>query len=274
MSRTDTADAQARVTLEVRDGIAYVTMNRPDKINGLDFAMFDALVATARRIRRDRSIRAVILQGAGRGFCAGLDVGSVMRQRGRMLGSFFKWGVKKTNLYQEACWCWRKLPVPVIAVVHGICYGGGMQIALAADYRIVTPDADCSIMEAKWGLVPDMTGSVTLRELMPIDLAKRLTMTGERFSGEQARAYGLMSEVSETPLQSAEALAQQIASRSPDSVAYAKALFQRSWTRSERMAFRVESALQLRLMLGGNHREAIAANVKKRAPNFKPRSVA
>lgn len=262
-----------RVIVDVRDGIAYVTMNRPDKLNGLDFAMFDGLVDAARRIRRDRSVRAVILQGAGRGFCAGLDFGSVMTQRGRMMRSFFKWGVKKTNLYQEACWCWRELPVPVIAVVQGICYGGGMQIALAADMRIVAPDADCSIMEAKWGLVPDMSGSVTLRELLPMDLAMRLTMTGERFSGAQAQAWGLMSECSDTPLQRAEALASQIAARSPDSVAYTKALFHRSWSVGERRAFRIESALQLRLMLGRNHREAVSANMQKRPPQFSPRTV-
>lgn len=262
---------QQRVIVDIRDDLAFVTLNRPDKLNGLDLAMFDALVRAARRLRRMRSVRAVILHGAGRAFCAGLDFAAVSRQRGRMMRSFVKWGFSKTNLYQEVCWCWRELPVPVIAAVHGVCYGGGMQIALGADFRIATPDADCSIMEAKWGLIPDMSGSVTLRELVPMDVAKRLTMTGERFSGEQALAYGLVSQVADDPLAAAEALARQIATRSPDSVAATKALFHRSWSASVRRAFRIESALQLRLMLGANHREAVRANMEKREPRFGPR---
>lgn len=265
---------EPRVRVEVKDGIAAVTMNRPDKLNGLDFAMFEGLIAAAKQARRNPLVRVVILRGEGRGFCAGLDFGSVMKQRGRMMRSFIKWGFTKTNLYQEAGWCWRELPVPVIAVVHGACYGGGLQIALAADIRIATPDADLSIMEARWGLVPDMSGSVTLRELLPMDLALKLTMTGERFSGVQAKAYGLVTEVADDPLAAAEALARQIATRSPDAVAATKALFQRSWTVSERKAFRIESALQLRLLLGRNHKEAVRANSEKRAPQFAPRSVA
>ncbi|MFA5939343.1 MAG: crotonase/enoyl-CoA hydratase family protein [Sinimarinibacterium sp.] len=265
---------ESRVLVEVRDGIATVTMNRPDKINGLDYEMFVGLVDAARRIERDRSVRVVILHGAGRGFCSGLDFKSWGQQRGRMMRSFIKWGFSKTNLYQRAAWCWRDLPVPVIAVVHGACYGGGLQIALGADFRIAAPDADLSIMEAKWGLIPDMSGSVSLRELLPMDQAMRLTMTGERFGGQRAKELGLVTEVADDPLAAAQALAQQIAARSPDALALTKALFHSSWTVSERRAFRIESALQLKLLLGRNHKEAIRANTAKRAPEFAPRSVA
>lgn len=261
-----------RVRIDRHDSIAEVVMNRPDAINGLDYEMFTGLVGAARALGRDRSVRAVILRGEGRGFCAGLDFKSWGRQRGRMLRSFMKWGVKKTNLYQEAGYCWRRLPVPVIAVVHGACYGGGMQIALGADFRFAAPDADLSIMEAKWGLIPDMSGSVTLRELLPMDQAMRLTMTGERFSGTRAKALGLVTEVSDDPL-AARALAAEIATRSPDAVALSKRLFHSSWTVSERRAFRVESALQLKLLLGANHKEAVKANMEKRAPRFAARSV-
>ncbi|MEQ1440186.1 crotonase/enoyl-CoA hydratase family protein [Fontimonas sp. SYSU GA230001] len=264
---------EPRVLVEVRDGIATVTMNRPDKINGLDYEMFVGLVDAARRIRRDRSVRAVILRGAGRGFCAGLDFKSWGRQRGRMMRSFIKWGFAKTNLYQRAAWCWRELPVPVIAVVHGACYGGGLQIALGADFRIATPDADLSVMEAKWGLIPDMSGSVSLRELLPMDQALRLTMTGERFSGLRANELGLVTEIADDPLSAAQALARQLATRSPDALALTKALFHRSWTASERRAFRIESALQLRLLLGDNHKEAVRANMDQRPPVFAPRRV-
>lgn len=262
-----------RVRLEVREHIAYVTMNRPDKMNGLDFPMFDALVATAKRIRADRSIRVVILRGEGRGFCAGLDFGAVLNERPKMMRSFFKWGVKKTNLYQEAGWCWRELPVPVIAVVHGVCFGGGLQIALGADFRIATPDAQLSVMEAKWGLIPDMSGSVSLRELLPMDLAKRLTMTAEVFDGRKALEYGLVTEVADDPLPVAEALARELALRSPDAIAATKQLFHRSWTAGERWAFRIESALQLRLLLGANHREALRAGRAKQAPRFRERTL-
>ncbi|SFF50717.1 Enoyl-CoA hydratase/carnithine racemase [Fontimonas thermophila] len=264
---------QARVRVEVEDGVATVTMDRPDKLNGLDYAMFAGLVDAARRIGRDRAVRAVVLHGAGRGFCAGLDFKSWGEQRLRMLHSFMKWGVKKTNLYQEAAYGWRRLPVPVIAAIHGVCYGGGLQIALAADIRIAAPDAELSIMEAKWGLIPDMTGSITLRDLLPMDQALKLTMTAERFSGLRARELGLVTEVADDPLGAAQALARAIAARSPDAVALAKRLFQQSWHASERRALRIESALQLKLLLGRNHREAVRANMEKRPPRFAPRSV-
>lgn len=264
---------EQRVLLDVNDGIATVTMNRPDKLNGLDYEMFVGLVAAAKRIRKDRSVRVVILRGEGRGFCAGLDFKSWGQHRGRMLRSFIKWGFAKTNLYQNAGWCWRELPVPVIAVLHGVCYGGGLQIALAADMRIAAPDADLSIMEAKWGLIPDMSGSVSLRELLPMDQAMRLTMTGERFSGARAAELGLVTEVSADPLAAAQALAREIAARSPDAVAMTKRLFRTSWMASVRKAFRIESALQLKLLFGRNHREAVKANAEKRAPAFTTRSV-
>ncbi len=263
-----------RVRIDVNNGVAEVVMTRTDKLNGLDYEMFVALVDAAKQVRADRSIRVVILRADGRGFCSGLDFKSWGKQRGRMMRSFMKWGVKKTNLYQEAGWCWRRLPVPVIAVIHGVCYGGGLQIALGADMRVAAPDADMSIMEAKWGLIPDMSGSVTLRELLPMDVAMRLTMTGERFDGRRAKELGLVTEVADDPLAVARALATEIAGRSPDAVALTKQLFHRSWLASERRAFRIESALQLKLLLGRNHKEAVRANMEKRDPQFTPRSLA
>lgn len=261
-----------RVKLEVRNEIAYVTLNRADKMNGLDFAMFDALVATAKTVRQDKSVRAVILQGDGKAFCTGLDFKEVGKQPLRMLTAFLKYG-KTTNLYQEACWCWRELPVPVLAVIHGYCYGGGMQLALAADFRFTTPDCEFSIMEAKWGLIPDMSGSVTLRELLPMDVAKELTMTARLFNGTEAKALNLVTHVSENPLAAAEALAAEIKTRSPDSVAFTKALFHQTWHLSPRGAFAVESRLQRILLLGKNHKITRQAAAAKQAPQFVERSV-
>ncbi len=261
-----------RVRVEIRDQLAYVTMTRADKYNGLDLDMLEALVAAAKQVRADKSVRAVILSGEGKVFCAGLDFASVAKQPMRMLRAFLKYGVKSTNLFQEVAWCWRELPVPVIAVLQGRCYGGGLQIALAADFRFATPDCDFSIMEAKWGLIPDMSGTVTLRELMPIDQVKRLTMTAETFNGEQAKAFNLVTELSADPMAAAEALAAQLKARSPDSVAASKSLFQQTWNATVNAAFAVESRIQRKLLMGKNHAIARKANFAKEQPQFLART--
>jgi enoyl-CoA hydratase/carnithine racemase len=263
-----------RVLLDVQDAVAYVTLNRPDKRNGLDLPMFHALVDVARRIRADRAVRAVIIAGAGPAFCAGLDFAAVGRTSAltRARG-FAKLPGQATNLFQEACWAWRTLPVPVIAVLHGHCFGGGLQLALAADFRFATPDCELSVMEGKWGLIPDMTGSVTLRELVPMDVAKRLTMTAEVFDGEQALRYGLVTGVADEPLKEAEALAEQLIARSPDAVALSKRLFATTWTRAPRWAFWTESVLQARLMRGANHKIARRAALARERPAHLERTV-
>lgn len=263
-----------RVAVEVRDQLAYVTLNRPDQLNGLDFPMFRALVDTAKAIDEDRDVRVVILQGAGKAFCAGLDFGAFGKESALAKArAFAKLPGRETNLFQQACWVWRGLPVPVIAVTHGYCYGGGLQLALAADFRFTTPGCEFSVLEAKWGLIPDMTGSVTLRELLPIDLAKRLTMTAEVFTGLTAKEYGLVTGVAEEPLKEAEALAAQLIERSPDAVAYTKRLFHETWTRSPRWALWTESVLQGRLLTGANHKIARAAGAAKARPRWARRQL-
>ncbi|KAA0021079.1 crotonase/enoyl-CoA hydratase family protein [Antrihabitans cavernicola] len=262
-----------RVTLDVIDGIAYATLNRADKLNALDMPMLQALASVPGRIAEDRTIRAVILQGDGTAFCSGLDFASIGKDQVAQVRGFAKLPVQTTNLYQKACWAWRELPVPVIAVLRGFCFGGGLQLALAADFRISTPDCELSVMEGKWGLIPDMTGSVTLRELVPIDVAKRLTMTAEVFDGTRAKELGLVTEVSSDPLAAAKALAAQICTRSPDSVALTKRLFHDTWTSSPRSAFWTESQLQLRLILGKNHKIARAAGKAKEIPKWVTRSL-
>jgi enoyl-CoA hydratase/carnithine racemase len=256
-----------RVLLEIRDSVAYVTLNRADKYNGLDLAMLRSLVEVAGRVRAERDVRAVILAGDGPAFCAGLDFGSVGKDpRGFLLAALKAPG--GLNLFQRACWAWRELPVPVIAVLHGHCFGGGMQLALAADFRFATPDCELSVMEGKWGLIPDMTGSVTLRELVPMDVAKRLTMTAEVFDARQALDYGLVTGVAEDPQKEAEALAGQLIARSPDAVAMTKKLFHRTWTQRPARAFWTETVLQARLLRSANHRIARAANLAKETPAY------
>ncbi len=246
-----------RVVVERGDGLAHVRLARAEKLNGLDLPMLRGLVDAAREIRRDKSVRAVLLSGEGDAFSAGLDFASVAKQPAAVARAFAKVPrLQKLNLFQRCCWVWRDLPVPVVAALHGRCYGGGLQLALACDFRVASPDCELSVMEAKWGLIPDMTGSVTLRELVPIDVAKRLTMTAEVFSGARALELGLVTEVADDPLAGAEELAREVSARSPDAAGSAKRLFHRSWTASERKAFWVESREQARLLRTDNHRRA------------------
>ncbi|MCH8544307.1 MAG: crotonase/enoyl-CoA hydratase family protein [Alcanivorax sp.] len=268
----DDMQFRERVSLRIDGGIAYVSLNRPKKYNALDLDMLEALMDAARYLRKDRTLRAVIIQGEGKSFCAGLDFATVTRQPRRILRSFFSHlGIRRANLFQQCCWAWRELPLPVIAVTQGHCFGGGLQIALAADFRFSTPDCQFSVMEIKWGLIPDMSGTVSLRELVPLDVAKELAMTGRIFDGQEAKQLNLVTGLSDTPLVEAQQLATQLASRSPDALAATKLLFQRNWVASERTAFRNERRLQMRLMMGKNQRKAMQAALKNEAPEYGPR---
>lgn len=261
-----------RISLHIEDGIAYVSLSRPEKYNGLDLDMLQGLVDAGRFLKKDRTLRAVILQGEGKSFCAGLDFATVTRQPGRILRSFLSHlGIRRANLFQYCCWIWRELPMPVIAVTHGHCFGGGLQIALGADFRFSTPDCQFSVMEIKWGLLPDMSGTASLRELLPMDVAKELAMTGRVFDGREALALHLVTGVSDDPLAQAQALAAELATRSPDALASIKKLFHRNWLASERRAFRNERWLQVGLFMGKNQRRAMQAAMKKEPPVFGPR---
>lgn len=261
-----------RVSVEIDGPLAHVTMTREDRLNGLDLDMLRALIDAAAQVRADESVRAVVLSGAGRSFSAGLDFASVGQDPRRMMLNFLRPPWRSTNLYQEACWAWRRLPVPVLAVVRGHCFGGALQLALGADFRFATPDAQFSVMEAKWGLVPDMSGTVTLRELLPMDVAKRLAMTAEVFDGTKAHELGLVTGLSDDPHAAAVELAEQLATRSPDAVAAAKRLFQRTWHVAPWQAFWLESCYQLRLLLGANHKIARKANAGGKAAEFVKRT--
>ncbi|MCG8517928.1 MAG: crotonase/enoyl-CoA hydratase family protein [Pseudomonadales bacterium] len=249
-----------RVVLEIDQGIATVTLNRPDKHNGLDMAMFDAIVAVTRQLKKDRSVRAIILKGAGEAFCSGLDVAKVSKNPVNFLKLLVKPGRKISNLAQDVGYLWRDVPAPVIAVTHGYCFGGGFQIALGADFRFSTSDCEFSIMETKWGLIPDMSLTVTLRELISIDLAKELTMTARRFNGAEAKEMGLVSRVCDDPLAEAQAFARELSERSPDAVAASKLLFNRTWSAPDKAALDWETRLQKKILARTNQRTAVARN--------------
>lgn len=261
-----------RLRIERDGALAHVILSRPDKHNGLDLPMLSELAAAPRRLGRDRGVRAVVLRGDGPSFSTGLDFAAVGRQPARMATGVLRPPWRRTNWFQEACWAWRRLGVPVIAALHGRCYGGALQLALAADFRIAAPDCELSVMEARWGLVPDMSGTITLRELLGIDVAKRLAMTGEAVTGARAAELGLVTEAADDPVAAAGDLAGRLAARSPDAVAATKGLFQRAWPASPARALRLETRYQLRLLLGRNHRAARAAG-RAGTPEFAPRSV-
>ncbi|MBU2923863.1 crotonase/enoyl-CoA hydratase family protein [Colwellia sp. C2M11] len=253
----------ARVKFNVEQNIAYVTLNRVDKHNGLDKPMILELVQVAKKINEDRAIRCVILQGAGASFCAGLDFNYVAKNPSMIGKFFFKLPWRKDNMFQRVAHVWRDLSVPVIAVVHGNCFGAGMQIILGCDYRIATPDANLSILEMKWGLIPDMSGMVTLSRLTRLDIAQELTMTGRFFSGVEAEQYGLVSKVSETPIIEAKALAEKICQQSPDAIAAAKYLFKKTWKKDTRAALFWERIVQLRLLGRKNQKIAMKNGLSK-----------
>jgi enoyl-CoA hydratase/carnithine racemase len=260
--------------------IAHVRLNRPEKLNSLTLGVLDELIAIAGTIRADRSVRAVVIAGEGRSFCAGLDFASAMKKPQALAASFVPRPWRGTNQFQEACWAFRRLPVPVIAAVHGHCFGGGLQLAMAADWRFTTADAQWSILESRWGLIPDMSGLQSLSQQLRADVLKRLTMTGEIVDGGKAVEFGLASEVvdgesstQDAVVDAAVELAAQIATRSPDATAYGKKLVDETWTRGARATFALERIRQFRLLVASNTKVAQKAAAKKVAPVFTRRNV-
>lgn len=239
----------SHVTCTVSDGVADVRLNRPDKLNALSLEMVHDLAATARRLGRDAAVRAVVISGEGRAFCAGMDLGSAARNPSGTLRAFVPtW--RGTNAVQEACWAWRRLPFPVLAATHGPVFGAGLQLALAADLRVTAPDARWCVMEAAHGLVPDMTGVRSLAQLVGIETAKRLTFTADEISGDDAVRLGLAGQAADAPYESAVALAVRISERRPEALAAAKRLFDGRWSSGPRRTFAAERREQARLLPG------------------------
>jgi enoyl-CoA hydratase/carnithine racemase len=268
-----------RISLSMVDGIADVRLNRPDKMNALDGAMFQAIAEAGEALKGDRSVRVVVLSGEGRGFCAGLDFSSFQamagdtsspkaEEGGRSLGAIGDTEGRITHLGQQVAWVWQELEVPVIAAVHGPALGGGLQIALGADIRIVAPDAKLSVLESRWGLIPDMIGTVMLPKLVGLDVAKELTFTGRMVSGTEAVALGLATRVAEDPRAAALELAADLATKSPDALREGKRLLNLSGTRPV-----AEQLLDERVTMGSligspNQVEATMAYFEQRPPKF------
>lgn len=265
-----------RVTIDITDGVADVRLNRPDKVNALDAAMFRAIVEAGERLAADRSVRAVVLSGEGKGFCSGLDVAAFMGAGGSddgeasdsfdVLGGRDQGGI--ANVAQQVAYAWTELAVPVIAAVHGVAFGGGIQIALGADIRIVAPDARLSVLEIRWGLLPDMTGLQSLPRLVGLDVAKELAFTGRMVSGTEAVELGLATRLADRPREAALELAREIAGKNPAAIRATKALLNASGTRPLATSLLEETRLMTDVIGSPNQVEAVAAYLQKRPPVF------
>lgn len=261
----------ARVTTEIKDHIAHVTLTRGDKMNGVDMEMANAIVAAGDAIRDNPDIRAVVLSGEGRAFCAGLDVSSfAMLAAGDPEGTVMpRMEGRNTNLFQEVAMVWRRVPVPVIAALHGVVFGAGFQLALVADIRIAHPETQLAVMEMKWGLVPDMGGMVLMPGLMPSDAIRRMTYTAEPVGAAQALEWGAVTELADDPLAAATALATTIAGKSPSAIRAAKRLIAVAESGTDQDAVLMAESREQTDLIGKPHQmEVIAANMQKRPPKF------
>jgi enoyl-CoA hydratase/carnithine racemase len=243
---------QHRVNTHIKDQVAYVQLSRPEKHNALDMAMFQAIVRTIKQLRKNRQLRAIILSGDGPDFCTGLDVKSLLKSTSGPLKLLFKLNPRRSNMAQQVSTGWQDIPIPVIAAIHGRCWGGGLHIALGADIRIASPDASLSVMEGRWGLIPDMGGLETLRRHCRLDVAKELTFTSALLNGEQAKDAGLVTHVETDPMAAAERLVATLNEQSPDALAGVKKLYNKSWSGSKEALLMRETWYQLRVILGKN----------------------
>jgi enoyl-CoA hydratase/carnithine racemase len=257
-----------RVQIEVADHVATVTLVRADKHNALDVPMFESIAEAAERVGTEPGVRVVVLHGAGKSFCSGLDVSSIMAAGAGPDGPAAPLREEPPNWFQRAAYEWVRVPVPVIAALHGNCLGGGLQIALGADIRIAAPDTRLSVLEVKWGLIPDMAITQTLPRVVGMDVAKELAFTGRIFTGEEALRLGVVTHVADDPLAAAQALAAEIAARSPDAVRAAKRLFSEAWTGPPAQTLALEAEIQLGLIGTPNQLAAVSAGFNNQPGEF------
>ncbi len=268
-----------RVTITVKDHIADVKLVRTDKMNALDPKMFDALAEAGAEVAANPDVRCVVLSGEGRAFCAGLDVSAMGSSGGSGsvgggaeaddgLGRLERRVHGAANHPQQAAWVWRDMPKPVIAAVHGVAFGGGFQVALGADIRIAAPGTRFSVMEMKWGLIPDMSGLALLRNLVRDDVARELTYTARIFEADEAKELGLITKLSDTPYDDAMELASYITGRNPDAITAAKRLLNKVPDMTAEEILLEESREQDKIIGSANQMEAVMAELEKRPAKF------
>ena len=259
----------SRVSVDITDHIARVTLTRPDKMNAVDPQMAEAIVRAGQSLM-ESDIRAVVLSGEGKSFCAGLDVMSFANfAAGDPEALVMPRTHGNTNLFQEVAMVWRRLPVPVIAALHGAVYGAGLQLALGADIRIAAPEAKLAVMEMKWGLIPDMGGMVLLPRLVRSDVIRRMIYSAQPVAADQARDWGLVTELSDDPQAAALEMAQEIAGKSPSAIRAAKRLIAMSESGADEDTILLAESREQAGLIGRPHQmEVIAANMARRKPKF------
>lgn len=254
------------------DGIADVRFIRADKMNALDGAMFAGIAEAIDQLKETKGLRAVVVSGEGKAFCAGLDLSSLGGEGEPGKGNVTRNLADRThgiaNLAQYVAWGWREIPAPVIAAAHGVAFGGGFQILSGADIRYIHPDTRCAIMEMKWGLVPDMAGYPLWRGNVRDDVLRELTYTNREFTGRDAHAMGFATHLSDTPLNDAMELAKVIANKNPDAMKGAKRLFNRMADATDAELLQAESDEQAKVIRTPNQMEAVMAQMQKRKPEF------
>ncbi|MGH1329767.1 MAG: crotonase/enoyl-CoA hydratase family protein [Paracoccaceae bacterium] len=259
------------ISLTIENHIADLALNRPDKRNAVSYKMVDALIEAVAKIDASDA-RVVVLRGAGAGFCAGMDIANFQKFQtddvATRTARIMKRSHTDANPMQEFALCLRRCRVPVIAALHGMAFGAGFQLALGADIRIAAPDCKMSIMELKWGLVPDMGGMVILPRLTRSDVIRRLTFTADIFDATQMERWGLVTEISDDPLTAARDLAAKIASKSPSAVEAGKRLIEVAETKDRATVLLEESREQCELIGNPHQKETVVAYMEKRAPDF------
>jgi len=258
-----------RVLLSITNNIATVTLNRAGKHNAIDMEMFTAIDKIIKKVRHDKAIRALILTGEGEDFCSGIDVKSTLTSAFNGFKLLFKWWPSQSNLAQRVTTGWGTLPFPVIAAVQGRCWGGGLQIALGADIRLTTKTSSWAILENRWGIIPDMGGTVAFKTLLKQDIALELAMSAKQITGVQAKEYGLVTHLVDNPLAAAQTLAEQLIENSPDANAAIKKLFRKSWWSSAGMMLWRESYYQIKVLLGKNQRIAVQRQLAEKSDKEK-----
>ncbi len=260
-----------RVSININNHIAEVVLNRPEKMNAIDIHMFDALIDAGKQVSEDPAVRVVILRGEGKAFCAGLDLSNFSMDENSVMNSIplpdRTHGI--ANRWQQAVWTWHKCPVPVIASVHGVSYGGGLQVMSGADIKLIHPDTKLSIMEVKWGIIPDMAGTQLWRHNVRQDILKELTYTHKVFTAEESVQYGFTTRIEDEPLQAARTLAAKIASKSPSAIVKAKKLLNECYYLNEEEGLLLESVEQEEIIRKHNQIEAVFSAMQKRPGNFK-----
>ena len=260
------------VIVKEDNGVVEVILNRPEKHNSLSMEMFEDLVSVGAMLMCDSTVRVVVLHGEGPSFCAGLDL-SLMKDvsdpSGGVVEKLLKVDEDGLSLAQRSAYIWKLIPVPVICSIHGVAFGGGCQIALGADIRVISPESKMGVLESKYGLVPDLAITQTLPHLVPQDIAMELTMTGRVFSGSDAVDYGLATRLANEPLVEALGLAREMANRSPNSIKSIKKLYSTVWQEGSKSGLSMERELQRELLGSPNQVEAVTAAMEKRMPKFK-----